>query len=170
MICTIQYVDFYIIMLAFCYINVPWIDLANKLCNSIMYSIYWCFFCFQVCSNLGYACVSYIQIFIFIYLYQYIPVLYRKCVVNVINLYLVKQPIMHTRNSNILQYQLFNTRTNYFKYSYFPHKVVLWNALSQSTLMASNLDQFNQYIPVLYRKCVVNVIFRYVFSLFWLPL
>jgi hypothetical protein len=34
------------------------------------------------------------------------------------NLYLVKQPIMHTRNSNILQ--LFNTRTNYFKYSYFP--------------------------------------------------
>jgi hypothetical protein len=40
--------------------------------------------------------------------------------------YLVKQPIMHTRNSNILQYQLFNTRTNYFKYSYFPHTVVLW--------------------------------------------
>jgi hypothetical protein len=27
------------------------------------------------------------------------------------NLYLVKQPIVHTRNSNILQYQLFNTRT-----------------------------------------------------------
>jgi hypothetical protein len=26
------------------------------------------------------------------------------------NLYLVKQLIMHTRNSNILQYQLFNTR------------------------------------------------------------
>ena len=39
------------------------------------------------------------------------------------NLYLVKQPIMHTRNSNILQYQLFNTRTNYFKYSYFLHTV-----------------------------------------------
>ena len=29
------------------------------------------------------------------------------------NLYLVKQLIMYTRNSNILQYQLFNTRTNY---------------------------------------------------------
>jgi len=51
------------------------------------------------------------------------------------NLYLVKQPIMHTRNSNILQYQLFN------KYSYFPHTVVLWNSLSHATLMASTLDQ-----------------------------
>jgi hypothetical protein len=57
------------------------------------------------------------------------------------NLYLVKQPIMHTRNSNILQYQLFNTRTNYFKYSFFPH-TVLWNSLSHATLMASTLDQF----------------------------
>jgi hypothetical protein len=41
--------------------------------------------------------------------------------------------IRHTRNSNILQYQLFNTRTNYFKFSYFPHTVVLWNSLSTST-------------------------------------
>jgi hypothetical protein len=57
------------------------------------------------------------------------------------NLYLVKQLIMHTRNSNILQYQLFNTRTNYFKYSYFPHTVVLWNSMSHATLMASTLDQ-----------------------------
>ena len=51
------------------------------------------------------------------------------------NLYLVKQPIMHTRNSNVLQYQLFNTRTNYFKYSFFPHTVVLWNSLSHATLI-----------------------------------
>jgi hypothetical protein len=58
------------------------------------------------------------------------------------NLYLVKQPIMHTRNSNILQYQLFNTRTNYFKHSFSPHTVVLWNSLSHATLMASTLDQF----------------------------
>jgi hypothetical protein len=58
------------------------------------------------------------------------------------NLYLVKQLIMYTRNSNILQYQLFNTRTNYFKYSFFPHTVVLWNSLSHATLMASTLDQF----------------------------
>jgi hypothetical protein len=58
------------------------------------------------------------------------------------NLYLVKQPIMHTRNSSILQYQLFNTRTTYFKYSYFPHTVDLWNSLSHATLMASTLDQF----------------------------
>jgi hypothetical protein len=41
------------------------------------------------------------------------------------NLYLVKQPIMHTRNSNILQYQLFNTRTNYFKFSYFTHSCLM---------------------------------------------
>jgi hypothetical protein len=42
------------------------------------------------------------------------------------NLYLVKQPIMHTRNSNILQYQLFNTRTNYFNKT----KVVSRNSLN----------------------------------------
>ena len=62
------------------------------------------------------------------------------------NLYLVKPPVMHTRNSNILQYQLFNARTNYFKYSFFPHTVVLWNSLSHATLMTSTLDQVKSLV------------------------
>ena len=44
-------------------------------------------------------------------------------------LYLTTQPYLSTRNNNPLQYQIISTRTNYYKYSFFPHAVVLWNAL-----------------------------------------
>jgi hypothetical protein len=82
------------------------------------------------------------------------------------NLYLVKQSIMHTRNSNILQYQLFNTRTNYFKYRYFPHTVVVWNSLSHATLMASTLDQFKSLAQShYYWNALLMFIYIYIYIL-----
>ena len=39
-------------------------------------------------------------------------------------LYLTPQPYLNTRNNNPLQYQIISTRTNYYKYSFFPHAVV----------------------------------------------
>jgi hypothetical protein len=76
---------------------------------------------------------------------------------------------MHTRNSNILQYQLFNARTNYFKYSFFPHTVVLWNSLSHATLMASTLDKFKSLVGSIATKLYVilyNIITLLMFLLF----
>jgi hypothetical protein len=39
--------------------------------------------------------------------------------------YLTPQPYLSTRKNNPLQYQIIFTRTNYYKYSFFPHAVVL---------------------------------------------
>jgi hypothetical protein len=38
-------------------------------------------------------------------------------------LYLSTQPSLSTRNNNPLQYQIISIRTNYYKYSFFPHAV-----------------------------------------------
>jgi hypothetical protein len=39
--------------------------------------------------------------------------------------YLTPQPYLSTRNNNSLQYQIICTRTNYYKYSFSTHAVVL---------------------------------------------
>jgi hypothetical protein len=57
-------------------------------------------------------------------------------------LYLTPQPSLSTRNNNPLQ----STRTNYYKYSFFPHAVVLWNSLPYTVVNAGSLDQFKQLI------------------------
>ena len=56
-------------------------------------------------------------------------------------LYLTPQPYLSTRNNNPLQYQIISTRTNYYKYSFFPH-AVLWNSLPYTVVNAGPLDQF----------------------------
>jgi hypothetical protein len=61
-------------------------------------------------------------------------------------LYLTPQPSLSTRNNNPLQYQIISTRTNYYKYSFFPHAVVLWNSLPYTVVNAGSLDQFKQLI------------------------
>ena len=61
-------------------------------------------------------------------------------------LYLTPQPSLSTRNKNPLQYQIISTRTNYYKYSFFPHAVVLWNSLLYTVVNAGSLDQFKQLI------------------------
>jgi hypothetical protein len=61
-------------------------------------------------------------------------------------LYLTPQPSLSTRNTNPLQYQNISTRTNYYKYSFFPHAVVLWNSLPYTVVNAGSLDQFKQLI------------------------
>ena len=58
------------------------------------------------------------------------------------NLYLTPQPSISTRKTSPLHYQLYSTRTDYFKYSFFPHTVTLWNTLPHAVLAANTLDQF----------------------------
>jgi hypothetical protein len=46
----------------------------------------------------------------------------------------------HTRHSHSLRYKPFSTSTDYFKFSLFPHTVVLWNALSSDIVSVSSLN------------------------------
>jgi hypothetical protein len=63
-------------------------------------------------------------------------------------LYLTPQPSLSTRNNN----PLFNIKlyppgqTQYYKYSFSPHAVVLWNSLPYTVVNAGSLDQFKQLI------------------------
>jgi hypothetical protein len=61
-------------------------------------------------------------------------------------LYLTPQPHLSTRNNNPLQYKIISTRTNYYKYIFFPNAVVLWNSLPYTVVNAGSLDQFKQLI------------------------
>jgi len=55
-----------------------------------------------------------------------------------------------TRHSHSLRYKPFSTSTDYFKFSFFPHTVVLWNALPPDIVSASSLDQFKSHIQTHY--------------------
>ena len=48
----------------------------------------------------------------------------------------------HSRNTNKHTYALFHTRTNYFKYSFFPYTVSQWNALPVDILDAPTVEAF----------------------------
>ena len=58
------------------------------------------------------------------------------------NLYLSPQTKSTTRHTSPLHFQTFSTRTDYFKFSFFPYTVVLWNTLPHSVVSATSLDQF----------------------------
>ena len=47
-----------------------------------------------------------------------------------------------SRHAHTLQHATYQCRTNYFKYSYFPHTVVLWNALPQAVVSSPTLEAF----------------------------
>jgi hypothetical protein len=83
------------------------------------------------------------------------------------NLYLVKQPIMHTRNSNILQYQLFNTRTNYFRYS-FSHTQLYYGMLCHMQHswhpLWTNLNHLSKVITTKQQTSVCKYIFYIILS------
>ena len=51
-----------------------------------------------------------------------------------------------SRHSNSLSFQLFSTRHDYFKYSFFPRTVVQWNLLPDATVKASTCDAFRACI------------------------
>ena len=55
-----------------------------------------------------------------------------------------------TQHSHSLWYKPFSTSTDYFKFSFFPHTVVLWNALAPDIVSASSLDQFKSQIQIHY--------------------
>ena len=47
-----------------------------------------------------------------------------------------------SRHAHTLQHATYQCRTNYFKYSYFPHTKVLWNDLPQSVVSSPTLVAF----------------------------
>ena len=47
-----------------------------------------------------------------------------------------------SRHAHTLQHATYQCRTNYFKYSYFPHTIVLWNALPQAVVSSHTLVAF----------------------------
>ena len=55
-----------------------------------------------------------------------------------------------TRHNHSLRYKPFSTSTDYFKFSFFPHTVFLWNAIPPDTVSASSLDQFKSQIQTHY--------------------
>jgi hypothetical protein len=54
------------------------------------------------------------------------------------------------RHSHRLRYKPFSTSTDYFKFIFFPHTVVLWNALPPDVASASSLNQFKWQIQTHY--------------------
>ena len=56
----------------------------------------------------------------------------------------------HSHNTVSLRYKPFSTFNEYFKFSFFPHTVVLWNALPPDIVSASSLDQFKSQIQTHY--------------------
>ncbi|KAK3085493.1 hypothetical protein FSP39_004174 [Pinctada imbricata] len=61
-------------------------------------------------------------------------------------IYLTQNTFSRTRSTNSQQYQIFSTRTDYYKYSFFPFTVVLWNSLPNSIIHAPSLDQFKSLV------------------------
>ena len=47
-----------------------------------------------------------------------------------------------SRHAHTLQHATYQCRTNYFKYSYFPHTIVLWNAFPQAVVSSPTLVAF----------------------------
>ena len=47
-----------------------------------------------------------------------------------------------SRHAHTLQHATYQCRTNYFKYSYFPHTIVLWNVLPQAVVSSPALIAF----------------------------
>ena len=62
------------------------------------------------------------------------------------NLYLIPQTTTHTRKTSPLHYQTYSTRTDYYKFSFFPHTITLWNALPHTAVAATSLDQFKSLV------------------------
>ena len=50
----------------------------------------------------------------------------------------------------------YQCRTNYFKYSYFPHTVVLWNSLPQAVVSSPTLEAFKTSL----RRCRMPQIYN----------
>ena len=61
-----------------------------------------------------------------------------------------------SRHANTLQHATYQCRTNYFKYSYFPHTVVLWNSLPQAVVSSPTLEAFKTSL----RRCRMPQIYN----------
>ena len=49
-----------------------------------------------------------------------------------------------SRHAHTLQHATYQCRTNYFKYSYFPHTIVSWNSLPQAVVSSPTLESFTR--------------------------
>lgn len=54
----------------------------------------------------------------------------------------IERPTRTTRHMHPLAYRQIHTSSNYFRYSFFPYTVILWNSLPASTVLQPNLEGF----------------------------
>lgn len=76
------------------------------------------------------------------------------------NLSLALQTTSITRNTGPLHFQIFITRTDYYKCDCFPHKVTLWNTLPHSVVSGASLGHFF-FIPKLMDYIMTYRVFFY---------
>ena len=67
------------------------------------------------------------------------------------------QPLAHgrTRSTHVHHYQRFSTRTNYYKFSFFPRTVIQWNALPNDLVTSNTLDLFKSGLTKIQIPAVV---------------
>ena len=59
----------------------------------------------------------------------------------------------HTRTSQTMQYTVYQPRTNYFKYSFFPLTIVQWNMLGVNIKCAATVNMFKTQVAKLEFAC-----------------
>ena len=57
-----------------------------------------------------------------------------------------EHPKRITRHMHFLSYRQIHTAANYYKFSFFPMSIVLWNSLSEFVVILSDLDSFKQAV------------------------
>jgi len=76
-------------------------------------------------------------------LYPLTPVTHKSIHgANSISVHHLQQPMRHTRQRGTHTFTPLSSRTNVYKYSYFPRTVVDWNALPDSAHSAPSTDSF----------------------------
>ena len=58
----------------------------------------------------------------------------------------LQHPTRLTRHMHPLSYLQIHTSVNYYKYSFFPATIILWNRLPTNIVMLTDLDQFKQAV------------------------
>jgi len=65
----------------------------------------------------------------------------------------LKHPSRITRHMHSLSYHQICIPVNYYKYSFFPASIILWNSLLSHIALPNNLEQFKQAVSGLHHYC-----------------
>ena len=59
----------------------------------------------------------------------------------------IERPTRFTRHMHLLSYRQIHTTANYYKFSFFPSAIVMWNNLPATTVFHPDLEGFRQSLP-----------------------